>query len=142
MRVGVCNANNLDWDVFTHDLDKGIDLTYEEFRRDLESRELSEEEIQYELDRYETDERIVIFGDWLFKDGKYEPDKSGEYAAVYNSGTNIVTVEYSQYVKQCALTSPCYVMRDGSGRCGDLDNDGIYEAYSLPPEFFGMEMER
>lgn len=44
-------------------------------------------------------------------------------------------VEWSRHTTPCHHTSPCYVMADGSGPCGDLDTPGdSVVAFALPPE--------
>lgn len=138
IKTGVTQANNLNSFVFD-DISSGIDLTFEEFCHGLESENLIDDEKQARIDQYDNDNRITLFGDWIKIDGKYQPDKTKQFAAVYDNETNIICVEWSKTVKQCAETSPCYVMSDGSGRCGDLDSEGDQvAAYSLPEEYFNQ----
>lgn len=139
IKVGVCNANNLNSFVFD-DINGGIDLTFENYIAELESQDKTEEEIRELTEQYDNDNRVVLFGDWIKVNGKYEPDKTKDFAAVYDNESNIITVEWSKHIKLCAETSPCYVMSDGSGRCGDLDSEGTtVTAYSLPIEYFKKE---
>ena len=64
-------------------------------------------------------------------------DKTKEFAAVYNSDSGNISVEFSQTTRSCHHTSPCYVMADGSGPCGNLDTPGnSVVAYDLPREFY------
>lgn len=139
IKTGVTQANKLNWTIFD-EIDRGIDITLEGFINDLKAQGKSGDEIQRELDHTDFDSRVVLFGDWTKKNGKYEPDKSKDFAAVYNSDTNIICVEWSKTLKTCRETSPCYVMSDGSGRCGDLDSEGdSVTAYSLPEEYFKQD---
>ena len=139
-RVGVIAANsNLLGDWVHDEISQGIDLTFEEYILDLESEGKTEEEIEELVDCYESDYSIILFGDaWVKnKDGKYSIDKSKNFAASYCSDTNIISVEYSQTTGRCHHTSPCYIMADGSGPCGDLDTEGTEViAFDLPENFY------
>jgi hypothetical protein len=77
----------------------------------------------------------VLIGSWIKVDGKYEPDKSGEYAAIVNETTTQVV--WSRHTKRCALCSPCYPGQ------ADLDTlPGKYGdilAYCLPDDLMGNE---
>lgn len=72
---------------------------------------------------------LQLYGDWIKgKDGKFEPDKNGECAFLYDPNDNIVQVVFSQYVMDCRRCSPCFPLQ------GDLDSPGDdYTAYCLPP---------
>jgi hypothetical protein len=139
-RVGIISANALDSSIYD-EIDQGIDLTFEEFCQELKDQgiEIDSEQWWIELESYENDSRIVLFGDWIKNGvGQYEPDKSGlkGYAASYNSDSGIICVEWSKTFKQCHHTSPCYVMANGDGPCGDLETDGdAVIAFDLPKDY-------
>src|ERR1041385_4156102 len=158
-RVGVVNANSLYDDLFQDCLNNGIDLTYEDTRMEMErevkaefteaSLESGEEfddsviesVIDRRLEHLGMDNHYFLLGAWVKNDqGEYEIDKSGksgDYALTYNTESGIVCIEWSQYTTQCNNTSPCYVMADGSGPCGDLDTPGdAVTAYTLPKDMF------
>lgn len=98
-----------------------------------------EAEAQSRLECLESSGPYLI-GDWRKNaEGLYEIDHNGSagYAAQFNSGSmgDIVTVEWSKTTKRCHHTSPCFVMSDGSGPCGDLDTVGdSVVAYCLPDD--------
>ena len=136
-RVGVMSGHSLQSWFFEDMYRDCIDLTYEEFVNDLREQGMSDQDIENETEFYECDESTYLFGSWKKNaDGKYEIDKTGEFAGTYNSGTNIVCVEWSKHTKKCHHTSPCYMMANGDGPCGDLDTSGdAVIAYCLPDEY-------
>ena len=140
-RVGVVSVHSLaDW--IYDEIDQGIDLTWESYLDELRADGIEEDSAEWcqRTDHAEFDSRVVLFGDWAKgSDGRYSIDREGKrgFSAEYNSGTGIVCVEWSRSVKACHHTSPCYVMSDGSGPCGDLDVSGdAVIAYSLPAEWY------
>jgi hypothetical protein len=142
-RVGVVSIHSLADFVFD-EIDRGIDLGWEEFNNDLEDQieagEITEDEAEQKRDSYQSCDNTHLFGDWKQdKKGLYVIDRDGPdgFSATYNSGSGNVCIEYSKTTKKCNQTSPCYVMADGSGPCGDLDTPGdSVLAYSLPKEYF------
>lgn len=159
-RSGVVSTNNLaSWIYDT--IHEGIDLGYEEWalsvieeiRQEIklndENDELSEDEINEQVEQelenahYSPDDSTILFGDWKKdKNGFYVPNTKGEFAAIFTSNGfgDLVTVEWSKHTAKCGHTSPCFVMSNGDGPCGDLDSEGdSVLAYTLPPEFFGKE---
>jgi len=150
--VGVTSLNNLVGH-FSDLIDNGIDLRWEEINLEVREEILAEnpnieefdleDEIEERLQDFESDSDTasVLVGDWM-KDysGKYVPDLNGPlgFAAHYSGFCGgSVAVEYSKTLKNCNQTSPCFVMADGSGTCGDLDTSGSSKlAYSLPAEYF------
>ena len=139
-RVGVIAGNSeLLSDYIYDDIDQGIDLTYEEYLLELEEQGKSEQEIEEEMDMACFDERIILFGDAWIKnnEGKYEIDKTKGVAASYDSGSNIITVDWSKTTRKCHHTSPCYIMANGDGPCGNLDTKGdAVLAYDLPKDWY------
>ena len=141
-RVGIVSANSLASWIYD-EIDQGIDIYFEEFLEELAERGLDPDSMEWqrEVDRYENDSRVMLFGDWRLnpETERYEIDRNGSkgFAAMFNSDSGNISVEFSKTLKRCMHTSPCYVMADGSGPCGDLDTEGdSVLAYSLPAEFF------
>lgn len=149
-RVGVISANSLYDDLYQDCLDHGIDLSWLDFRDETldrlraENPDMDETDLDELLDS-ETqdacfDSHQFLLGAWVKVNGQYEIDKtgkSGSYALTYNTETNTVCVEWSELTTPCRNTSPCYVMADGSGPCGDLDSKGDEViAYTLPADMF------
>ncbi len=139
-RTGIVSMNSLaEW---MHDeLHEGIDLTYEEYVEELLSQGIEQDTDAFykATDCYECDNRTMLIGDAWVKnaDGKYVIDKTKTYAATYSSSSGNIAVEWSKHTTLCHHTSPCYVMSDGSGPCGDLDTEGdSVLAYTLPSEYF------
>ncbi len=143
-RVGITNVNNLHDDFYQDCLNNGIDLTWEEYddemNRRIENAEISIDDAQDEMECVEFDSHTFLLGAWIKVDGRYEIDrsgKSGSFALQYDTGSGYVSVEWSQVTKQCQNTSPCFVMANGDGPCGNLDSEGSEViAYTLPVDFF------
>ena len=145
-RCGIISAYSLHSSVFD-DIHEGIDLGWEDFVEDLRARGIEEDSQAWykETDSFESNGQI-LFGDAWFKietgkdAGKYDIDKSKNLAASYSRDSGNVCVEFSKHTKLTANTSPCYVMADGSGPCGDLDSPGdAVLAFTLPFEYFERE---
>lgn len=137
------NSDQINQEAFQWEFQKAIDLTYELFLQDLEGQGLTEEEIEIERDSYLGDNSTYLLGDWKRLDnGQFVPDikdTPDNYAAVFDTDSNIITVEHSKRIVECYHTSPCYMMRDGTP-CGDLDTQGnSVKAYSLPKELLTSE---
>ncbi len=145
-RVGIISANSekLNQDIINElPYESGaVNLSEEEYRAELEA--LSDQEIEVEMERYESDGDTYLIGDWKKNsDGKYEIDRAGKegYAATFSFYSNNISVEWSKTTRRCHHTSPCYVMAGGSGPCGDLDTDGdTVLAYDLPKEFYNKKI--
>lgn len=149
--TGVVSMNNLEWindELYYSD---AFDLSYEsaleeylleklgEWQNDQDDLnampdfELMEEWRQDFNDHYDNlGESEYLIGNWIkAEDGKYDPDTTGEYAAIALCGSNVVQVVWSKYATRCALCSPCYPGQ------GDLDSIGEFLAYDLPIEIYG-----
>ena len=51
----------------------------------------------------------LLYGDWKQdSDGLWEPNRSGEYAAIHNVNYNTVQVIWSKFVRYGIMCSPCY----------------------------------
>ena len=152
-RVGVLSIHSVNYD-FQDELDQGIDLDYleavEEFRAEVkeENPDATENEIdalvERKFDCWESSGATVLFGSWKKNaEGKYEIDTKGEYAGTYSRESGNLCVEWSQHTKKCGCTSPCYVMADGSGPCGDLDSEGDdVVAFTLPEDCLSHKGDR
>ena len=154
-RVGIVSANSLYNELFEDCINNGIDLTWESFRDELAHEidrnnpdlgaDEKDELFEKESECAEFDSHTFLLGAWVKVNDRYEIDKSGKsgsYALVYDTGSNNVSVEWSTLTTQCNNTSPCYVMSDGSGPCGDLDSKGdAVTAYTLPANMFSDERD-
>lgn len=133
-RVGVIQANDVASFIY-EEIEQGIDISYLEAQKDLIDQGKSEDEIEKELDLFEGG--TILFGDAWIQDanGNFHVDETKEFAATFNEG--VICVEWSKHTKECHHTSPCYMMADGSGLCGDLCTEGnSVIAYDLPPIFY------
>ena len=138
-RVGVINVNNekLCQDAVNDFFYEGIDVSYENAVNELEKEGLSDEEIERELEFWDSGESLLLVGDAWEKDadGRYCVSNKGTFAASLHHG--MICVEGSRTTRRCHHTSPCFVMADGSGPCGDLGTDGdAVIAYDLPSSFY------
>lgn len=137
--TGVVSNNSLEW--LYEEIDKGINLTYEEYKDSFEyDHELSDEENESLLDEYleqfeSMGDDTILIGDWIKgDDGLYDYDPSGEYAAIVRE--SVTQVIFSHNFKHCALCSPCYPGQ------GDLDSEGDYLCYDLPDDIYGSYREK
>lgn len=149
-RVGIVNASSLYHELLDDCFANGIDLSYESYKDETMTQLMNdnpelddfaiEELFETESQNLELDSRVFLLGAWVKNsEGQYEIDKTGEngsYALEYNLESGIVSVEWSQFVTEYRNTSPCYVMADGSGPCGNLDSPGNEViAFTLPPGY-------
>jgi len=121
--TGVIQNNSIEFlndEIFSS---KSIDLDWEEF---LKSNPTDEEK-----EAYESDSPTVLIGDWIKRNGKYQPKKSGEFSAIV--GEIYTQVVYSKNFKRCGLCSPCYPGQ------GDLDSTGEFLTYTLPEDLIGFK---
>lgn len=141
-RVGVISQRSVCSDLLDDIIRDGVNLSYENYMDDtrqlLEGKTESEieEALEEASQNYESQEDTYLYGDWIKTESGYEIDKNGKHGfALTYGGMGNVCVEYSKTVKRCHHTSPCYVMADGSGPCGDLDTVGdSVLAYALPDD--------
>ena len=152
-RTGIVSAYSLYSELFEDCVNRGIDLSFESYHEERiaelkdENPELDDSYIdelfERESDCLEFDSRVFLLGAWVKVDGKYKIDRSGkhgDYALTYNTENGIVCVDWSLETTPCNNTSPCYVMSDGSGPCGDLDIEGdAVIAYTLPADMFSKD---
>jgi hypothetical protein len=136
-------VSNHDPEWLYDEMDSGIDLEYESLLAEYESDPQAffaeycvPEDMQDDFDFGEyasmMEDTTYLIGSWHKVDGQYEPDESGEYAAI--CGTVYTQVVYSRFVQPAPLCSPCY-----PGQCsvdGDQDS-GDFLAYTLPPSIWG-----
>jgi hypothetical protein len=150
-RVGVISINSINSDYLDELLNDSIDLDFEEavkdiseqVQRDFEDKpELIEEEIERQIQELSDscfESNNLLLGDWMRdSEGYYAIDKTGPngFAASYNRDSGTICVEWSKVVKKCCHTSPCYVMANGDGPCGDLDAEGdSVVAFCLPDKY-------
>lgn len=137
--TGVLSSNSIAWEWVNNEICLDCEQADSEIESmddcpECESRltdDLSEcpecgREKEKEYESIECDSsHTKIMGDWLKgQDGKYEPDKNGEFAAIVNETT--VQVVWSKFIATGAPCSPCY-----PGQI-DLDSTGEFKAYTLP----------
>lgn len=145
--TGVVSMNNLEW--IDDEINNGIDLSYDGALEQYIEEEIAEwqekigdlnalpsddlkEEWIAAFDYDSGGESEYLIGSWVRnEEGKYSPDRSGDYAAIALCGSNVVIVEWSKYITRAAMCSPCY---PGSA---DLDTEGDFMAYDLPMAIYG-----
>ena len=118
-------SNNLIVQFISDEMYDCIDLDYEEH---LKSNDHNDNDCNC-LDHWESYDSTFLIGDWIKdKDGLYDYDPNGEYAAIVRESTTQVV--YSKYTKRAGLCSPCYP--------GQADNEstGKFLAYDLPKEAY------
>lgn len=120
--TGVLANNKVEW--LGDELMDGIDLAWEEHLKECK---------EDEHDRCGPDQQgDILIGTWKKDEaGLYEPDQTGEYAAIVRE--TVTQVIWSRHTDRGALCSPCY-----PGQV-DLDTPGQYLAYTLPPSIRGEE---
>jgi hypothetical protein len=119
--TGVAQNNHVLWLDEELTDSNAIDLAWEEHLAECKDED---------HDRCGPQERgDMLIGSWKKdEDGKYEPDETGEYAAIVREfNTQVV---WSKHTRRVALCSPCYPGQ------GDLDTPGEYLAFDLPPELY------
>ena len=122
--TGVIHNHTAEW-LIEEVMYNGVNLDFEEH---LEECDNEYHDSCWEDNGSET----YIVGSWkLDENGLYEPDESGEYAAIV--GEVYTQVVWSKYTKRCALCSPCYPGQ------GNLDELGEFLTYDLPPELYGED---
>ena len=142
--TGVISNHDIEW---LHEISDGIDLDYETLLSEYESDSESffteycipeEEQEDFDIDDYmsmcDSGSSTYLLGSWRKVDGMFEPDESGEYSAI--CGEIYTQVVYSQYVTRATLCSPCYPGQ------ADVPSDGIYLAYTLPPDVMGERLTK
>jgi hypothetical protein len=121
--TGVAQNNHVEW--LYEEVADGIDLDFEAHCKECENED---HDFCWESNGSET----YLIGSWIQgDDGRYSPDKTGEYSAI--CGEFYTQVVYSKYTKRTSLCSPCYPGQ------GDLDSEGEYLVYDLPTELYGNE---
>lgn len=101
----------------------GIDLAYLEWEMDHDCETPDDCQCEPPMDM----ESATLIGDWKKdENGLYIPDTDGEYA-IDATGETYGAVVFSKYTRRVALCSPCFPS------CGDLDSEGKFLAYDLPP---------
>lgn len=125
--TGVAQNNRVEF--LSEEIDAGTDITLEEYVDD-NFEGLESEEVDKAIEDWDSSQDTILIGKWR-KDsnGQYEPDPSGEYAAIV--GEVYTQVVFSKVTKRCALCSPCYPGQ------GDLDTPGDFLTYDLPADVYG-----
>lgn len=130
--TGVVSNNTPEW--LNEEIDKGINLDYEDYMASAEDGEPEDDEVEHDFMEYESQPSdTILIGAWIKdQDGKYEPDPEGEYSAI--CGEVYTQVVQSKFTKRTNLCSPCYPGQ------GDLDTPGSWLAYDLPADIYGVQL--
>lgn len=146
--TGVISIHNVEWEWIDDEICPTCERIYEEIENNdvcpecggdlvekardyIECEECLEEwDKDYALDMVECSDHEKLIGDWQKnKDGLWEPNETGEFAAIATSSTfSCVQVVWSKYTtKVRAMCSPCFPGQ------ADLDSgEGNIETYTLP----------
>jgi len=127
--TGVTYANRPEW-LWDETYD-AIDLVLEDHQKECE--QCQNDEYCEIVEFWDISDTTLLIGSWKKDENDlYEPDKSGEYAAILRTDSNIVQVVWSRTIKQdCNLCSPCYPGQ------ANLDSIGTFQAYDLPKDIWG-----
>ena len=125
--TGVYNGNQVNWEYLDYDF---ICLDCESFIQEYKDMnpDYTEDDLQFIFDDMYCEGHTHLYGSWVLVDGKYEPDKNGEYAFIYNSNYNTIQVVWSKHTIKGSLCSPCYPGQVDAGSSGD------FKAYGLPED--------
>lgn len=127
--TGVLSNHNIEWLFDEVCYEGSIDLGYEDYIAAYEG-DIDSEDYQKYLDAWESDpSNTILIGQWIKEGDQYVPDPKGEFSAIVRE--DVTQVVLSTWVMRGALCSPCY-----PGQV-DLDSDGDFVAYILPPEILG-----
>lgn len=126
--TGVVHNANPEWLIEEVYYGDAINLDFEEHCKECDE--------EYHDDCWmDNGSETYLVGSWKQDDdGLYEPDQSGEYSAIM--GEVYTQVVWSKYTSRCALCSPCYPGQ------GNLDQQGEFLTYDLPPEVWGDNREK
>lgn len=103
--TGVYSGGQIPWEWVDGEF---IDLAYEAAVDELEAAGYSPEDIDAELEYWEsgTDQ---LYGDWLQdEDGLWHPDPNGEFALLYDSNDGCGQLVFSKWVRYGRPASPCF----------------------------------
>ena len=131
--TGVYNGNQINWefmdlDYICLDCESGI-KEYKETNPDY-----TEDDLQFIFDGLYCEGHTHLYGSWKIDDnGLYEPDETGEYAAIYDSNQNVFQVTWSKTTVTGGLCSPCY-----PGQV-DVGSQGDFTAYAFPDDMIYKE---
>lgn len=118
--TGVINANTPEW--LHEDIINGIDLDFEQHKRECKNED-------HDDCWYDSGDNTILIG-YIEEDESYTFDPNAEYSAIISEVYAQIT--NSKYTQRCTLCSPCFPGQ------GDLDTDGEFLTYTLPPEVWGI----
>ena len=125
--TGVYNGNQVNWEYLDYDfICLDCDNAIHEFEQ--MNPDYNDSDWQEFVDDLYCEGHTHLYGNWILVDGKYEPDKTGEFSMIYNSNYNTIQVVWSKYTINGALCSPCYPGQVDAGSSGD------FKAYGLPED--------
>ena len=138
--TGVYNGNDIAYECLD---DYGLDPDYGRYCYCC-GEELPEAEAEkcptcgegLDWDFVDWESSTLLYGDWKQDaDGLWEPDKTGEYAAIHNVNDNTIQVVWSQFVRYGIMCSPCYPGQADAQVDDPQSPDGDhYQAYYALPD--------
>jgi len=114
VRYGVISVHNVSDFFLDYIYMDGIDNVYEEYKLELKSQGLTDEEIEVQLECYDS----CGYTDIYYEDDKYRVQLTESYLIVL----------FSPRVVNCRLCSPCF---PNAGNLDEIDEDHGYETYGL-----------
>ena len=138
--TGVYSGGDLPWEWI--DTGNYIDLAYEAAVYELKASGMSDEDIDTELEYFDssTDQ---LYGDWLQdNDGLYYPDPDGEFALIYDSNDGHGQLVFSKWVRYGRPASPCFPGQVDAREDDPFEPEGEPQ-YSVPTDqIFCMTPDR
>ena len=130
--TGVLSSNSIAWEFVDNEICLDCEQAYKEFENGTHECEYGDDCNCADFLECDSSHDKII-GDWKIdtKDGKYDVDKTGEFAAIVRETT--IQVVWSKFIAKGAPCSPCY-----PGQI-DLDSTGEFLAYTLPDYLLGKE---
>lgn len=93
------------------------------FMSEYDIEERAREQLR-EQDNYDKD--LILYGEWLEKDGAYIPDKDGLVSMILDTAKSVLQVVYSKTTITCGPASQEYL------GLGDVEAEGELVAYMAP----------
>jgi hypothetical protein len=111
--TGVYNGNQVAWDYVGDQIDPSYGWFCPECGNRLDHKLATRcrncrAKLDWDdLDYYETESWLL--GDWIEQaNGKWRPDRKGDFAALYDSNDNYIQVVWSKTTRRGSMCSPCF----------------------------------